>query len=103
MSFYSRELPNIYGRIKEIYATQDGLGQTQDQLDAAKADLLAVQEGVGSVENELNSLKDSAITQDELETAISEAGVATFVTVDELPETGLVGTIYLLKQEKESN
>lgn len=97
----------VYGRIKEIYATQDALGETQSQLDAtqtqldgAKSDLLAVQEGIGSVENELNTFKESVVTQEELEAAISEAGMVSFVVVDELPEIGNTGVIYLLKNEE---
>lgn len=97
----------VYGKIKEIYATQEALDETQSQLSEAKdqltttqSDLLAIQEGIGVVETELGSIKESAVTQDDLNAAIAEAGAVTFVFVDELPATGTAGIIYLLKNEE---
>lgn len=68
----------VYGKIKEIYATQ---------------------ENVNAVETDLATLKDTAVTQEDLKTAIAEAGAATLTVVEELPEEGDAGVIYLLKKE----
>lgn len=104
----------VYGKIKEIYATQDALGQTKSELALTKGDLATTQAGlettqaglataqtdIEAVEAEVAALKDNTITQDELDAAIAEAGAISFMVVDELPEAGTNGVIYLVPHEE---
>lgn len=76
------------------------MSEAKAQLNTTQSDLLAVQEGIGAVETEIGSIKENAVTQEDLNAAIAEAGAVTFVFVNELPATGTAGIIYLLKNEE---